>query len=175
MKKLIFFFALCLTTSCNTTPTATETNVPAGYLATEDGKTNAFDGDPANLEIIEKYLEAHNNKDLEGIYNIEADSTKQFGQFFVYGPRGEYLKGRDTHRDFLAPWFETANPNWDIFFSYSMKVDGQVGEWVINGHVLTQNIGGNEVKSYDVADFYIEDGKVGGFWVYTRADVPAVE
>ena len=56
-----------------------------------------------------------------------------------------------------------------------MKVDGQVGEWVINGHVLTQNVEGEEVKSYDVADFYIEDGKVGGFWVYTRAAVQPEE
>ena len=68
-----------------------------------------------------------------------------------------------------------ADPKWNTYFSYSMKVDGQVGEWVINGHVLTQNVEGEEVKSYDVADFYIEDGKIGGFWVYTRAAVQAEE
>jgi hypothetical protein len=175
MKKLLFFFALCLITSCNTTVQEPLADVPAGYLSTADGKSDAFDGDPANLDIIDKYLEAHNNKDLEAIFNIEADSTKQFGQFFVYGPRGEYLKGRETHKEFLSPWFEAANPNWNTYFSYSMKVDGQVGEWVINGHVLTQNVEGEEVKSYDVADFYIEDGKVGGFWVYTRAAVQPEE
>ena len=54
-----------------------------------------------------------------------------------------------------------------------MKVDGQVGEWVITGHTLTQNVEGEEVTTYDVADFYIEDGKVGGFWVYSRASAPA--
>ena len=124
------------------------------------------------MDIIDKYIDAHNSKDLEAIFNMEADSTKQFGQFFVYGPRGEFLQTRETHKDFLAGWFESNDPKWNTFFSYSMKVDGQVGEWVITGHSLTQNVDGNEITSYDIADFYIEDGKIGGFWVYTRAEVP---
>ena len=92
---------------------------------------------------------------------------------FRSGPRGEFLQSRETHKEFLEGWFDSNNPQWNTFFSYTMKVDGQVGEWVITGHTLTQNIEGEEVTTYDVADFYIEDGKVGGFWVYSRASVPA--
>lgn len=172
MKNYILILLLAVFTfSCETT-TAPVDNPAAGYLANADGRSDARDADPANLDIIDKYIDAHNSKDLEAIFNMEADSTKQFGQFFVYGPRGEFLQTRETHKDFLAGWFESNDPKWNTFFSYSMKVDGQVGEWVITGHSLTQNVDGNEVTSYDIADFYIEDGKIGGFWVYTRAEVP---
>ena len=50
-----------------------------------------------------------------------------------------------------------------------MKVDGQVGEWVISGHTLTTTVDGEEKTVYDIADVYIEDGKIGAFWIYTRA------
>ena len=50
-----------------------------------------------------------------------------------------------------------------------MKVDGQVGEWVISGHTITKTVDGEEIMTYDVADVYIEDGKIGAFWIYSRA------
>jgi hypothetical protein len=53
-----------------------------------------------------------------------------------------------------------------------MKLDGQNGEWVISGAEVKKTVDGNEVTTYDVADVYIEDGKIGAFWVYTRAAVP---
>ena len=53
-----------------------------------------------------------------------------------------------------------------------MKVDGQVGEWVISGHTLTRSVEGNEVSTYDIADVYIEDGKIGAFWIYQRESSP---
>ena len=50
---------------------------------------------------------------------------------------------------------------------------GKVAEtWLESGRKVVENVDGNEVTSYDIADFYIEDGKIGGFWVYTRAEVP---
>ena len=51
-----------------------------------------------------------------------------------------------------------------------MKVDGQPGEWVITGHKLTRTAYGVETSSYDILDIYIESGKIGGFWVYSRKD-----
>jgi hypothetical protein len=174
MKNYLLLLLIAVFTfSCETATPECDDNPAAGYLATADGKTDARDADPANLDIIDKYLDAHNAADVEAIFEMEADSTKQFGQFFVYGPRGEVLQSRETHKEFLEGWFDSNNPKWNTFFSYTMKVDGQVGEWVITGHTLTQNVEGEEVTTYDVADFYIEDGKVGGFWVYSRASTPA--
>ena len=48
-----------------------------------------------------------------------------------------------------------------------MKLDGQNGEWVISGAEVKKTVDGNEVTTYDVADVYIEDGKIGAFW-YTQ-------
>ena len=81
MKKLSLLFTLLIMMSCNNTavqkvadsmsPDAeiveVEVNNPAGYLSTADGRLNVFDGDPANLDIWDKYIEAHNNQDLEAI------------------------------------------------------------------------------------------------------------
>ena len=48
------------TFSCETAAPECDDNPAAGYLATADGKTDARDADPANLDIIDKYLDAHN-------------------------------------------------------------------------------------------------------------------
>ena len=40
-----------------------EVNTPAGYLSTADGKVNAMDGNPENLDIWDTYIEAHKNRD----------------------------------------------------------------------------------------------------------------
>ena len=89
MKKLLLLFAVSLLVSCNNTavqkvvgslsPDAeiveVEVNTPAGYLSTANGKVDAFDGDPSNLELWDKYIDAHNNKNLEVIREMNADST----------------------------------------------------------------------------------------------------
>ena len=43
---------------------------------------------------------------------------------------------------------------------------------MISGSQVKKTVDGEEVTSYDVADVYIEDGKIGAFWVYTRAESP---
>ena len=186
MKKLLLLFTLCLLTSCNNTaiqkvasslsPDAeiieVEVNTPAGYLSTANGKTDAYDGDPSNLELWDQYIDAHNNKDLDVIREMNADSTQQFGGFKVYDALGYVVDGADSHIERLRGWFEAENPQWNTFFSYTMKVDGQIGEWVISGHMLKTTVDGEEKTVYDLADAYIEDGKIGAFWIYTRAVVP---
>ena len=182
MKKLLFFFTFCLIASCNNTADqktskslSSDTATPAGYLATADGKFNASDGDPANLEVWDTYIEAHNNRELDVIREMNADSTKQFGAFKIYDAVGGVVDSPDNHIERLSGWFDAENPKWNTYFSYTMKVDGQVGEWVISGHTLTTNVDGEEKTTYDLADVYIEDGKIGAFWIYSRAAVPSAQ
>ena len=189
MKKLLLLFTFSFLASCNNTaiqkvasslsPDAeiveVEVNTPAGYLSTANGKTDAYDGDPSNLELWDQYIDAHNNKDLDVIREMNADSTQQFGGFKVYDAFGDLVNGVDSHIERLSVWFEAENPQWSTFFSYTMKVDGQVGEWVISGHALTTTVDGEEKTVYDLADAYIEDGKIGAFWIYSRAAVPSAE
>ena len=189
MKKLSLLFMFVIMVSCNNTavkkvtdsltPDAevveVEVNNPSGYLATADGKVNAFDANPENLDLWDTYIEAHKNRDLDVIREMNADSTKQMGAFKIYDPMGGVINGIDDHIQRLSEWFEAENPNWDTFFSYTMKVEGQVGEWVISGHALTTTVDGVEQTRYDLIDAYIEDGKIGAFWIYTRASVPSDE
>ena len=189
MKKLSLLFMFLIMVSCNNTavqkvtdsltPDAevveVEVNNPSGYLATADGKVNAFDANPENLDLWDTYIEAHKNRDLDVIREMNADSTKQMGAFKIYDPMGGVINGIDDHIQRLSEWFEAENPNWDTFFSYTMKVEGQVGEWVISGHALTTTVDGVEQTRYDLIDAYIEDGKIGAFWIYTRASVPSDE
>ena len=187
MRKLSLLFTFLMLASCNNTavqkvadsmtPDAevveVEVNNPAGYLSTADGKVNAFDGNPENLDIWGTYIEAHNNRDLDIIREMNADSTKQMGPFKIYDAMGGVVNGSEDHIQRLSGWFEAENPKWSTFFSYTMKVDGQVGEWVISGHAMTTTVDGVEQNKYDLVDAYIEDGKIGAFWIYTRASVPS--
>jgi|TARA_B100001093_G_scaffold202812_1_gene194809 hypothetical protein len=170
MKNYIVALVLAVFTySCETNVQTVADNPPAGYLSTADGKFDARDGNPANLELWDKYIEAHNNQDLDVIREMNADSTEQFGGFRIIDAKGAVVDSPDAHIERLSGWFELENPKWNTYFSYTMKVDGQIGEWVISGHVLTRNVDGNEISTYDVADVYIEDGKIGAFWIYERA------
>lgn len=169
MKNIVIIMLACIAiTSCQ--PTTTAPAAAPGYLNAGGERVNVYDGDPANLTLVDAYLDAHNAKDLEAIAAMNIDSTEMLGAFKVVDAQGNLIEGVDGHKNALAAWFEAENPQWNTYFAYSMKVDGQPGEWVITGHKLTRTVDGEETSSYDILDIYIEDGKIGGFWVYSRKD-----
>ena len=172
MKKIfIITFLTIFTFSCESpAPAEKEAERAPGFLRTPDGDVAADDANPENLDLWDKYIEAHNNRDLDAIASMNIDSTQQMGSFKIIGPDGSLIDGTDTHIEFLKVWFESENPTWNTFFSYTMKVENQPGEWVISGAQVKKTVNGEEVISYDVIDAYIEEGKIGGFWVYTRAE-----
>ncbi len=148
MKKIfIITFLTVFTFSCESpAPAEKEVERAPGFLRTPDGDVAADDANPENLDF------------------------QQMGSFKIIGPDGSLIDGADTHIEFLKGWFEAENPTWNTFFSYTMKVENQPGEWVISGAQVKKTVNGEEVTSYDVIDAYIEEGKIGAFWVYTRAE-----
>ncbi len=172
MKKIfIITFLTIFTFACESpAPAEKEAERAPGFLRTPDGDVAADDANPENLDLWDKYIEAHNNRDLDAIASMNIDSTQQMGSFKIIGPDGSLIEGTDTHIEFLKGWFEAENPTWNTFFSYTMKVENQPGEWVISGAQVKKTVDGEEVTSYDVIDAYIEEGKIGAFWVYTRAE-----
>ena len=125
-----------------------------GFLRAGGEQINASDASPENLDIWDKYIDAHNNRDLELIASMNIDST-QMGKFRILAPNGQVIRGSDTQIEFLKGWFEAENPTWRTYFSYAMKLDGQNGEWVISGAEVKKTVDGKEVTTYDVADVYI--------------------
>ena len=109
-----------------------------------------------------KYIDAHNKRDLATIASMNHDSI------LINTWDGRNIKGNEAHLELLKQWFEEGNPQWNTFFSYSMKVDGQNGEWVIAGMEITDTVDGQDIVFQDVTDSFIVDGKIRRVIVYRK-------
>ncbi|MDB2426931.1 M20/M25/M40 family metallo-hydrolase [Flavobacteriaceae bacterium] len=176
MKKLSLLFTFLIMVSCNNTavkkvadsmtPDAEilEVDKKAGYMKTADAQYDLSLGDQAAVELWDKYIEAHNNQDLETIMAMESETIT------ILGPDGVVTKGKEAHSKFLEEWFKAANPKWSNYFSVPVKVnwDEQPGTWVTNGHNLTLTVDGVESTTGNIADVYIEDagavGLISSYW-----------
>lgn len=135
---------------------------PPGYVIQEGKKIAVNDANPENLVFWDRYIQAHNERDLETISAMNNDSIT------IYTYDGNKTVGTAAHLENLNMWFDTSNPKWNTYFSYTMKIEGQKGAWVISGHEMTETVEGESIKHYDITDAYIEDQKVKAFWVYQR-------
>lgn len=186
MKKIaLLSTALILATSCaisigNTKKTPPPPPAPekiievdreVGYLKTPNKTYTASSGDDSVVKLWDKYIEAHNNRDFEAILEMESDDIQ------VWGPNGEYIQGKEAHTEFLAAWFEGANPKWNTFFSFPMKVNDlevqKDGQWVVTGAQVTMTVEGQDMQFIHLSDVYLENGKVNKFYVYQR--IPTAE
>ena len=107
-------------------------------------------------------MDAHNNKDFETIASMNHDSI------VVNLYDGQNLFGSEAHLDLLKGYMEEFNPTFNTFFSYTMHVDGQVGDWVITGHEIKQTENGEEKSLSDVLDVFIVDQKIRRIIVYRK-------
>ena len=87
MKKIfIITFLTIFTFSCESpAPAEKEAERAPGFLRTPDGDVAADDANPENLDLWDKYIEAHNNRDLDAIASMNIDSTQQMGSFLYHG------------------------------------------------------------------------------------------
>ena len=171
MKKLFTLtFVLIYTFSCK--PKIVEVDREVGYLLTKEKTYTASSGDDSVVNLWDKYIQAHNNRDLKSISEMNSDSIQ------IYGPRGEYINGSDDHVTFLKGWFEGSDPKWNTFFSFPMRVNNMEsqkdGQWVVSGAVLKMNLNGSESNVTQLFDVYSENGKIMKFYVYERAN-PVLE
>jgi ketosteroid isomerase-like protein len=137
-----------------------------GWLQTANGKIPATDANPKNLKLYEKFIRAHNDRDLNKISKMAHDSI------VVELPDGGKILGKENFINVLNNWFNTSNPIWNPFFAYSMKVQGQKGEWVIAGHTLKDKPQNLDV--WDLVDIYIDSKKIRRVIVYRKETKPKV-
>ncbi len=142
----------------------------AGFFTPQPGVKYVVGSDDV-MDVWKKYIDAHNNQDMETILAMETDSI------FILSPDGTSIRGKENHKAALSAWFEAANPKWEIYWGMPYKGVPGGAEWIIAGHLVTQTIDGVEVKHRDMIDGYInEDGLVNMFYVYTaQVPVPATE
>ena len=143
MKKLLaLVLILIISISCKpkVVEKIIEVDREVGYLLTPEKTFTASSGDNSIVELWDKYIKAHNNRDLESISEMNSDSIQ------IYGPHGEIIEGIDDHLSFLEGWFEGASPKWKTFFSFPMKVNSMEsqkdGQWVVSGAVVKMNVDG---------------------------------
>ena len=164
MKGYLFLIGValigCKKNVGNTTKEAQSS--PPGYVIQKGKKIAADDANPENLVFWDRYIQAHNERDLETISAMNNDSIT------IYTQDGKKTVGTIAHLENLKAWFEAADPKWNTYFSYTMKIEGQKGAWVISGHEMTERVDGESIKHYDITDAYLEDQKVKAFWVYQR-------
>ena len=145
---------------------AVEVDREVGYLKTPNRTYTASSGDNSVVKLWDEYITVHNSRDIEAIMEMESESIQ------IWGPNGEYIKGKKAHAAFLAEWFEGANPKWNTFFSFPMKVNDMEaqkdGQWVVTGAQVTMTVEGQDRSVIHLSDVYFENGKVDKFYVYQR-------
>ena len=81
---------------------------------------------------------------------------------------GRNLFGNEAHLEVLKGYIDELSPTWNTFFSYTMHVDGQKGDWVITGHQIDQTVDGEEQSISDICDVFIVDEKIRRIIVYRK-------
>ncbi|MDA7705803.1 MAG: hypothetical protein P8P13_07410 [Flavobacteriaceae bacterium] len=153
--------------SCTNAPCPEAAPKAIGHEISDDGtKVPLYSGDLSTVAIWEKYIQAHNDRDLETIRSLNAVEG-----FKVYGPTGQVIDGTDAHIEFLTAWFADTNPKWKTSYlienEYTNK-KGELRQWVTSGHGVTLTVEGEEVKLGQVHDALIVDGKIQMFYVTER-------
>ena len=104
-------------------------------------------GDISNQQIWLDYIQAHNNKNLKKIADINAED------WVGYTADGSVVKGNKAHIEVLDAWFQSANPKWKVKWMIANAVtnkDGVVEQWLTTGNDYTDvDENGNETMEED--------------------------
>lgn len=169
MKKIMLLSVISLLMlSCTNSSTTEAIAAPKaiGFDVTEGVKTPLFGGDMETVAVWEKYIKAHNERDIETIKGLNAEKD-----FKAYWPRGEIIVGAKDHVAFLNQWFADNNPKWVTKYSIANEFttkEGVLKQYVTSGHDVTLVVDGKEVKVNQVHDALIVDGKIQTFYVNER-------
>ena len=170
-KNIAFIMFVLLLTSCTQNQKTNEDkpNLEIGS-ALMDGTTEMTPivaGETSNQEIWLKYIQAHNDKNLDIIAEINADDWEG------YTADGSVVKGNEAHIGILDNWFKNADPKWEVKWmiaNAAVNKDGITEQWLTTGNEYTDvDENGNEIFEHNVHDILFKDGKIKKINVYKRA------
>ena len=139
-----------------------------GSYTTDAGKVNPlYAGDTSRQQIWVDYIEAHNDRDLEKIAEINATDWEG------YNENGELIDGNEAHIAFLDDWFKSsANPKWTVRWMIANggeNDEGVMEDWLTTGNDITfVDDEGNQVKEHHVHDVQFVGRKIKLINVYSR-------
>ena len=163
MKKIILFTLLpLLYFSCENNPA-----VIGSTINPEGESSDIVVGNTDHQQIWIDYIDAHNERDLDKIAEINADD------WIGYAPNGNIIEGNDTHIEFLDEWFSSpANPRWRVKWMIANKgtdVENVMQEWLTTGNDITFiDEEGNEIVENHVHDIMFENGKIKNIFIYSK-------
>ena len=139
-----------------------------GTAISEDGTLNPLlAGDTEKQQIWLDYIEAHNDRDLEKIAEINA------GDWEGYVPDGSVIKGSSAHIEWLKNWFASSdNPQWRVKWMIAndgVNAEGATETWLTTGNDITFNdANGDEVTEHHVHDIRFAGDEIKRVNVYSR-------
>ena len=165
MRKYSLLLVLIIIFSCNSKMKETKDTQIGVEISDKGERLDLNAGEMSTVSIWEKYIDAHNNRDIAAIKSMNAKNIK------VYGPRGEFIEGFEAHEEFLKVWFSTNKPKWTPKYYIANNVvntNGDIEQWVTSSLNLSLVDGDKVLKVVQVNDALIKDGKVQKFYVYER-------
>ena len=143
-----------------------DTKQKLGYETENDKEVDIFVGDIGFTQIIKKWFDSYNSRDLETVYNIEHDDV------VLHAPSGMIVNGRDQHSE-LSKQFLSAYPNakWEILWSISSDIafNAKPSEnWVTTCVNVTYGEGEDATTLQRIIDAQIVEGKIKLVYGYER-------
>ena len=146
----------------------TKKGVIIGTVFSDDGTPNELvAGNTDKQQIWVDYIQAHNDRDLEKIAEINADDWEG------YVPDSAVIKGNAAHIEWLKEWFASSdNPKWQVRWMIAndgADDEGAVETWLTTGNDITFNdADGNEVTEHHVHDVQFVGTEIRRVNVYSR-------
>ncbi len=143
-----------------------DTKQKLGYEAENDAEANIYAGDVESTEIIKKWFDSYNARDLETVSSIEHDDV------MLHAPNGMIVRGSEQHSE-LSKQFLSAYPNarWEILWSISSDIAFNTKpseNWVTTCVSVTFGEGERATTLQRIIDAHIVDGKIKLVYGYER-------
>ena len=161
MKKLFILILAVTFTACN----APAEQVGAGFFTGAPGEKYVVGSDDITDAWV-KFIDAHNERDMETILSMETD------EIAIVGPDGSRVNGKEMHEQRLNEWFASEDPKWEMYWALPYAGVSDNSTWIVAGHTMILTIDGEEVKANSMIDAEFVDGKINRFFVYNMA-IPA--
>lgn len=143
-----------------------DTKQKLGYEVENDSNADIYIGNVESTEIIKKWFDSYNSRDLETVSSIEHEDV------VLHAPNGMIVKGSEKHSE-LSKQFLSAYPNakWEILWSISSDIAFTTKpseNWVTTCVNVTFGEGDKATTLQRIIDAQIVDGKIKLVYGYER-------
>ena len=137
-----------------------------GYESEDGNKVDITTGNQAYLQIIEKYFEGYNNKDLVTVESLEHED------FLGFSHTGQVIEGSKQHIEVSKQFLDQfPSAKWEILWSISSDInfkDKPSENWVTTCLNTSYGEGENINNFQRIFDAQIIDGKIKKAFLYQR-------